>query len=193
MSGTSDDDPETAGLTYDDVDPAALDLPVDDTDELAAAMADVRLTLQQFGGDSDYDLNDPADLERLRQSLPTEPARARLLSIALPAPLRETFEYVEGSRRQSAYWRCAPERSDPEALSAAKLRQRYAFMQANMDRRGMGGTVTTADGRRVSAAAQDAADDVRGMDFHADDDGPTETERRRGKRLLDRMKKVLSR
>lgn len=189
----SDSTSTTTTSPYDGIDPEALDLPVDDTDELRAAMTDVRHTLEQFGQESDYDLSDPDDLERLRQSLPTEPARARLLSMALPSPLRETFEYVESSRRQSAYWRCAPERSDPAALSPAELRQRYAFMRANMERRGMNGLTQTADGRYVTKAAQDAAADVRGRDFHADDDPPTETERRRGRRLLDRMKEVLSR
>lgn len=91
-----------------------------------------------------------ADLERFRQTLPTEPQVAELVNQALPYPWSDVFEFVHGSERQSAYWRVMPDRSEPR--SAAEREQRERFAEAARGAAGRRGTVEL-DGREVPASA----------------------------------------
>lgn len=130
----------------------------------------------------------PADLERLRQSLPTDPDVAQMVHAGMPRALHETFEYVHPSDRQAGYWRKSRERSDVSQLSDAELRQRAAFVDSRIDHRGRMGTERQRDGRRLSRSSQATAAELRGESFRAADDPPTETERERGEGLLDRLR-----
>lgn len=66
------------------------------------------------------------DLERFRRALPTDPLLARAVSKALPWPLSELYEFVEGSERQAAYWRVSPDRSRPRSAADRAHRERFA-------------------------------------------------------------------
>lgn len=153
----------------------------------AAVLADVEAALANLAG-LDVDLADPADLERVRRQLPTEPRRATLLQAALPPALADALEYVRPSARQSGYWRTSPERSDPTELSPAELRHRIAFVQSRQVHAEVDGTVELADGRRVPRSAMRTGADLRGESFGEPDDPPTDTERARGAKLLTRLK-----
>lgn len=163
------------------------DLSVADVDE--AVLRDVERTIETLL-DMELDLERPADLERVRQALPTDSRRAQILHFMLPRPLREALEYVEENDRQAAYWRRSRERADPEALSPAELRQRIAFIEAASETQGRDGVVPTRDGRFVSSSAIDLGEQLRGAEFR-DPDELTATEQRRGRELLSRIKDTL--
>lgn len=167
------------------------DRPADAPDAIdAAVLADVEAALADLAG-LDLDLADPADLDRARRHLPTEPRRAELLQYVLPPALADAIEYVHPSARQAGYWRTSPERSDPRELSPAELRHRIAFIESRQAHAGADGTVELADGRRVPRSAMQTGADLRGESFGDPDDPPTETERARGATLLSRLKSSL--
>lgn len=93
----------------------------------------------------------PHDLERFRQALPTDPDTARVVQRAvLRWPLSDTFEYVQGSARQSAYWRVRPPREAPRSAREAAFRER--FREAAAATRGTRGTMSRG-GEEVPTAA----------------------------------------
>lgn len=99
------------------------------------------------------------DLERFRKSLPTEPFLAEAVSKALPFPLSELFEYVEGSDRQAAYWRVRPERSQPRSPADQEHKERFAAAARSAE--GVSGTVEY-QGREVPASAALVAEQIAG-------------------------------
>ena len=141
---------------------------------------------------------DGATLERLRTSLPTDPEVAPLVAAGLPPALRATLEYVSPSTRQAGYWRTRRARRDPDALSTPELRQRRAFIAAARANRGRVGITThpadrgeNAD-RVISAGAARLGATLSGRRFRTRDDDPTERERRRRDRLVERFQSVLA-
>lgn len=152
-------------------------------DDLEDVLSDVQRALTHVSS-VDIDVTEPADLDRVRQALPTEPHRARLVHAGLPEPLRYALEYVEPSERQSGYWRKSRERSDPAALSDAELEARYAFIEAGMAERGTDGVVRTGDGRVIARAADNIGDRITNREFAHDD--PDEE---KGQGILDRILK----
>lgn len=158
----------------------------EDTDFETVA-GDVQRSLEQIA-DLDIDVTDPDDVDRLRQSLPTEPTRARLLKAALPPALDHAIEYVAPCDRQAGYWRRAPPRENPAELSDAELQQRLAFVRAAKDQRGRDGTTRTADGRRIPNSARGLEQELAGAEFATDDH---DTERGRG--ILDRIRTFVQR
>lgn len=154
-----------------------------------AILRDVEAALAAVA-DVDIDLDDPADLERVRRVLPTEPRRARVTELALPPPLADAFEYVSASQRQDAYWRRSRERRDPEALTPAELRERIAFAEAAMAQAGNEGVVITEDGRRIPASARRTGDAHAGRSFTRDGE-LTDAEADRGRELLNRIRSFL--
>lgn len=135
------------------------------------------------------------DLERFRQTLPINPEMAELVQLALPFPFSEMFEFVRGSERQSAYWRLAPDRSEPRSEAERRARERFATATQSGDGRG---TIELADGKivPVSAARAKAAQDrdqERGADAGADVDVEelTSGERRRGRQALRRLRSLV--
>lgn len=159
-----------------------------DTDEdFEAIAADVQRALEQIAT-LDVDVTDPEDVDRLRQSLPTEPVRARLVKAALPPALDHAIEYVAPCDRQAGYWRRAPPRSDPAVLSDAELKQRLAFVRAAANQRGTDGTTRTADGRRIPRSADGLASALDGTQFSTDT-----ADADRGRGILDRIREVVSR
>lgn len=153
--------------------------------ELEAILSDVQSVLEHLAG-MDIDLEDPADLEKVRTNLPTERHRAQFLAAAMPTPLRDALEYVRPSERQSGYWRRSRERSDPSALSDAELRRNLAMHEAGETIRGTTGTVETDDGREIPTSAAKIREEMAGRSFQdKDDHGPQSSES--GLAILKRM------
>lgn len=159
--------------------------PTDEDFETVAA--DVQRALEELAA-LDIDVTDPDDIDRLRQSFPTEPTRARLLKAALPPALDHAIEYVAPCDRQAGYWRRAPPRKNPAELSDAELQQRLAFVRAAKDQRGRDGTTRTADGRRIPNSARGLEQELAGAEFATD---TPDTER--GRSILDRVRSFVSR
>lgn len=124
----------------------------------------------------------PEDLERFRQTLPTEPATGRLVNRALPFPWSEVFEFVEGSDRQSAYWRTRPDRNSPR--SEADRRHRERFAEAARESKGLEETVKFG-GREIPRSAAAIADKIS----EASEQGCSESGS--GERALNRLREVL--
>lgn len=156
-------------------------------DEFDAVTADVQAALERLAA-MEIDAADPEDIDRLRQSLPTEPTRARLLKASLPPALDHAIEYVAPSDRQSGYWRRAPPRSNPAELSDAELKHRLAFVRAARDQRGREGTTRTADGRRIARSADGLAEQLEGTTFATDD-----VDAERGQGIIDRIRSFIRR
>lgn len=152
---------------------------------LESILSDVESVMADLAG-MDLNINNPADLERVRTALPTEPHRAELLSAALPPALGNALEYVHESDRQSGYWRRSRERSDPEELSDAELRHRLTFVDTAIDQRGKDGTVRTDDGRQIPVAARKIGDRLDGASFDVDADR-VDGDRDKGKAILNRI------
>lgn len=132
--------------------------------ELDDATAKVQTVLEDVL--TDFAVDDPADAERLRRRLPTDPLAAEMTAAALEGtPIGDALEYVHPSDRQDGYWRRSRERSDPSALSDAELRQRLAFVKAAQDTQGENGTVTTPDGRQIPKTAAAMRDALGGESF----------------------------
>lgn len=153
-------------------------------EELQDVLSGVERTLNDLTG-LDVDVNDVEDLDRVRDHLPTEPQRAKIIQAALPAPLRNALEYVSPSERQSGYWRRARERRDLSELSDEEVVQRHEFVQAATDVRGLEGTVRTEDGREIPRSAAVMGDDLEGEDFDVDAE---EDRRDKGLSILNRMR-----
>lgn len=159
----------------------AMDTTVDDVER---ALDEAEGVLRDLA-DLDLEIEDAADLERARRSLPSDPTTAMLVDAALAGTrLGDALEYVSPSERQDGYWRRSRERSDPRALSDAELRQRHAFATAAMERRGLEGTVRTPDGRRIPKAAAETGAEIEGEDFTTEDD---DVDGEKGKGLLRRI------
>ncbi len=118
------------------------------------------------------------DLERFRQSLPTEPAVAEVVNKALPYPWSEVFEYVHGSDRQAPYWRVRPDRSEPRSEAEREHRKRFS------EAAGRRGTVEL-DGQEVPANAAELGKSLEGerIDTTSSSDS--------GMRALQRLRSVL--
>lgn len=161
-----------------------------DTDPatVADALEGVQEILDELA-DLDVDVDDPEDLDRVRQSLPTDRVEAELLSAALRGtPLGDVLEYVPANPRTSAYWRRSRNRTDPEQLSDAELKQRLAFVEDRIKRRGIPGTTEMPDGRRIPRSAAKTGEALRGQTF-TDEEDDVDEERGRGilRRLIDRF------
>lgn len=137
-------------------------------EDVEAVLRDVQDALAGLAN-LDVDLQEPRDLDRVRQGLPTEPHRALLVQAALPDPLRHALEYVHPSDRQAGYWRRRRDRSTPEKLSDAELKERIAFGEAAREQRGETGVVATGDGRVIPRSAANVGEEVRGQEFAEDD------------------------
>lgn len=161
--------------------------PTPTDEDFEAVAADVQASLERIA-DLEVDVADPDDVDRLRQSLPTEPTRARLLKAALPPALDHAIEYVAPCDRQAGYWRRAPPRKNPAELSDAELQQRLAFVEAAKEQRGRDGTTRTGDGRRIPNTARGLREELAGSSFATDE---TDTERGRG--ILERIRTFLGR
>lgn len=157
----------------------ALDAPPEQVDQI---LEDVEAALRDVA-QMDVDVDEPADLDRARQRLPTDPHRAALVEAALPRALRESIEYVRPSERQAGYWRRSRERRDPSALSDAELRQRLDFVRSQREQRGTEGTVSTPDGREIPRTAAKTREKMTGNDYSDADAG----DRGKGKGLLTRI------
>lgn len=170
-------DPETLAEVAADVDMAE--------EEVQAIFADVQEVLESLA-DLDVDVEDPADLERVRQQLPTKPIRAQMVYASLPAPLHNALEFVSASDRQAAYWRRSRERSDFSAVSDAELVKYWKFSQAAKKVRGQTGTVRTSDGREIPAAAAEIGNRMEVAEIDPET-GPDDETREKGKALLQRI------
>lgn len=155
-------------------------------EDVQAILADVQAAIERVV-DTNVDLEEPADLDRLRHVLPTEPRRARLVHAALPPPIADAIEYVSASERQSAHWRKSRERSDPAALSDAELKQRLRFIDAAASTRGMDGVVVTADGREVARAPMQIGEQLRGEQQREEPDVDEEKGQAIFRKILDRL------
>jgi|GEM_PF-4294094 len=157
-----------------------------DPERVKDALDDVERVLHELA-DVEIDVDDPADLDAVRQVLPSKPIEAELTAAALRGtPLGQALEYVHPSDRQDGYWRRSRERSDPSALSDAELRHRHAFVKASMEARGIEGTVETDDGREIPRGAQRRGKVLEGESFAPEEDVDEETGKGILRRLLDR-------
>jgi hypothetical protein len=95
------------------------------------------------------------DFEAFRKTLPTEPLLAEAVSKALPLPWAEIFEFVEGSDRQSAYWRTTHDRGLDRSPEDREIKQRFG--RAAEAAQGVEGTVER-DGQEMPASAARVAD-----------------------------------
>lgn len=150
-----------------------------DLEALATAEADIGTHLDRLAS---LEAITEDDLEALRRSLPTDPMLARAVQLSLPYPWSELFEFVEGSERQTAYWRTSPDRRVDR--SAADREHKRRFARAARDARGTEGTVKR-DGRTIPTSAAHVADTVseEGTDW---DDGGDD-----GERALRRLQDLL--
>lgn len=121
------------------------------------------------------------ELEDLRRSLPTDPLTARAVKLALPYPWSEVFEYVEGSERQSAYWRTKPDRS---SRSEAQRRRDELAREAGEVMTGIQGTVEQ-EGREIPASAAVFGQVMEGRRFLG------RRVARSGRRALRRLRSLL--
>lgn len=128
------------------------------------------------------------DLERLRLALPVRPPEvARMVSRALPFPYSDIFEYVEGSERQSPYWRTSPDRSEPRSEADREARERFT----RGTRAGPGTGTVDLGGREVPRSAARAALAQQGAD--AGVDGVEDlVDESRGRKALRRLRSVLN-
>jgi hypothetical protein len=156
-------------------------------DEVQAILGEVNAVLGTLL-DEDFDLEKKEDLERVRRSLPTDPHTATILDAVWPPAFSRTFEYVPEQDRQSAYWRCAKEKRDPDELSPAELRSRIAFGEAAQDALGTRGTTVDEDSQRIPRSAARVAAAIEGEDFSEPGDPMTKSERRRGERLFEKLR-----
>lgn len=147
------------------------------TDDAADVIAD----LEESGPPEEITA---ADLERLRESLPTDPESARVINRALPFPWGEVFEYVSPSDRQSGYWRVAPDRreSPPDGMREAQ----EELAAASQSVAGTEGTVER-DGKRVPRNAAAIADRLQGRRLSV------ARARASGEKALRRLRDVLGR
>jgi hypothetical protein len=156
-------------------------------DEVQAILGEVNAVLGRLL-EEDFDLEQKEALERVRQSLPTDEHTAKILDVVWPPAFSRTFEYVPEQNRQSAYWRCAKEKRDPEELSPAELRSRIAFGEAAQDALGTRGTTVDEDGQRIPRSAARVAAALEGENFSEPGDPMTKSERRRGERLFEKLR-----
>lgn len=116
------------------------------------------------------------DLERLRETLPTDPRTAIAVKRWLPYPFDELFEYHRDGPH-GPYWRTAPARDHPNQVA---VQERFA----EAARQGGRGTVEL-DGREVQANAAVVAEQLADVDVvDEDDDGG-------GGRALSRLRDLL--
>jgi len=168
------------------VEDVAAELGVTPTD-LNAILDDVETALTRLA-DLDLEIGEPADLERARRALPTDPLRAEFVDAALRGtPVGNALEYVHSSERQAGYWRRSAERSDPAALSDAELLQRHAFVTSRLEHRGVEGTVTLADGREVPRSVLETGATLRGESFDPDAKRESPADEAKGKGILARI------
>lgn len=150
-----------------------------DLEALATAEADIEAHLDRLAS---LEAITEDDLEALRRSLPTDPMLARAVQLTLPYPWSELFEFVEGSERQTAYWRISPERRVGRSVADREHKRRFA--RAARDARGTEGTVKR-DGRTIPASAAHVADTVSGEGTERDDGSDA------GERALKRLQELL--
>lgn len=122
------------------------------------------------------------DLQRFKESLPTDPEQAEIVSKGLPAPWSEVFEYVSASERQSAYWRVAPDRST--ARSEADREHREEFAETSREYAGVRGTARR-DGETVPFNAALVGDKLQGR-------LSTARAKAAGKKALQRLRAVVT-
>lgn len=168
--------------------PADVAEDVDVDEDLREILADVQAALEDLAG-MDVDVDEPADLDRVRDLLPTEPHRAELIHAALPAALANAIEYVHPSDRQAGYWRRSRERRDHRVLSDAELVRRWEFSQAARELRGADGTTDTVDGRRIPRTAAKMREEMGGRDY--DDVSESDAEEENGLAILARIRQWL--
>lgn len=174
-------------IEIDEEDREVLDRFVDDDDTIEAVLADVQAALERLV-ELGFDLEEPADLDRVRQALPTEPARAQLVHAALPDPIRESLEYVRPSERQSGYWRRPKNRTDYSKMSDAEVKSLFNFLETAEEMRGVKGTIELADGRRVPRSALAMRDELEGVSY-TDDELDVDEEKGQGilRSIMDRL------
>jgi hypothetical protein len=109
---------------------------------------------------------------------------ARAVQKALPYPWRELFEFVEGSDRQSAYWRTSQDRS--AIRSEADREHKLQFSEAAKNTEGVEGTVER-DGKTIPASAAQIGEEVSSTE--SDSTSSTGF----GQRALARLEDILGR
>jgi hypothetical protein len=126
------------------------------------------------------------ELERFRRELPADEQSAELLTNGmLEWPLSELFEYVEGSDRQSSYWRTRPPRRlGPGGQSAAQ--EQFGEIQESVE--GETGT-RDLDGKEVPPGAKAAAEEATGATGEAISDDPAAADS--GHKAVDRLRALL--
>lgn len=161
---------------------AELEERIPGDDPIEEVLSDVNQVMQELAN-LDLQLENAADLECVRKSLPTDPARAVIIEKSLPPPLRDTLEYVHPSGRQDGYWRRSRDRTSLSELSDAELKQRHAFHLAAEASRGEDGVTSTEDGRVISRTADQLGETMKGTSFS--DEEPEDPDR--GRDILSRL------